>query len=375
MISILHLTTVHPRRDTRIFYRECMSLKDAGYKIWLLVADGLGDEEENGVHIIDIGKPKSRWSGFWKRNQQIIEKVRELKPSLVHFHDPELIIVGNQIRKKFKIPVIFDIHENIALQLLNKNYIPKYLKPLASRTYALFEKLSINKFHLILAETSYLKDYRGKGKSSTTVLNMPNLLDFSEFVNLSRTGNGLFYIGGVTPDRGVHLIIDALKELHSRGVDFHMHFIGRHSGFSIEELALDGVAEKVTFYGRMDSKKGFALADDCVVGLSILKPIKNYVESYSTKIFEYMAIGLPVITSNFPLYKNVIEKYNAGYCVDPFNSQEIADKIELLLNNPDTVTQMGNNGIRAVNEYHNWSGEKEKLLARYQALINEDHSI
>lgn len=372
MTTILHITTVHPRRDTRIFYRECMSLKNAGFKTWLLVADGLGDEEENGLMIVDIGKTKSRLSGFRKQNRLVVQKAMEINPAVIHLHDPELIVVGRRLKKKLKVPVIFDIHENIPLQILNKDYLPGIIKPLTSKLYAFFERLTISPFHLILAETSYLKYYKEKGKTVTTVLNMPKLDDFKAFVNADRSGNGIFYIGAITADRGVFTILEALKELRKREINYHMHFIGRLAGFTKEELPLESIEENVTFYGRLDSKKGFELAENCVVGLSILKPIKNYVESYSTKIFEYMAIGLPVITSNFPLYTAVVEKYESGFCVDPFNAIELADKIEVLLNNPTEVTRMGNNGIRTVAQLFNWSTERKKLIELYNSLIHID---
>jgi glycosyltransferase involved in cell wall biosynthesis len=119
----------------------------------------------------------------------------------------------------------------------------------------------------------------------------------------------------------------------------------------------------------MDSTEGFEISKKCVVGLSVLKPIKNYVGSYSTKIFEYMAIGLPVITSNFPLYQNVVERYNCGYCVAPYSSQELADRIEELISNSELTNQMGANGQLAVKDKFSWSSEEEKLIDLYKEVL------
>ncbi|WP_281541801.1 glycosyltransferase [Maribacter aestuarii] len=360
---------MHPRRDTRIFYRECVSLFKSGYDVYLLVADGKGDELVEGVQVLDIGLESSRIKNFFKSGSKIRKKVEELKPSLVHFHDPELMFVGKQLSSKFQIPVVFDIHENITVQILDKTYIPKFLRGLVSLVYKKVEQYYLKYFHLIIAEHSYQHVYTNKGRSLTTVLNMPDLRHFEPYINNNRAGNEIFYIGGISNERGLDVTLEALKILKSRGTDFFMHYIGPISEEKIVELPIREIKENVKFYGRMDSKEGFEVSKKCVVGLSVLKPIKNYVESYSTKIFEYMAIGLPVITSNFPLYQKVVERYDCGFCVEPYSSNELADSIEELILNPDLVNQMGENGQRAVNKKYSWASEEEKLLRRYKNLI------
>lgn len=369
-MKILHLTTVHPRRDTRIFYRECISLKKEGYDTYLLVADGLGNEEVEGVHVIDIGKEKSRIKNFFIGYRKIIDQVKQLQPKLVHLHDPELIVVGRKIQK-MGIPVVFDIHENIAVQILDKKYIPKLLRKPISSVYKKVEQYCIKNLHLIIAEHSYKDVYTARGKSMTIVLNMPDLDHFRPYQTLDRGGNEIFYIGGISNERGLDVTLAALKILKNKGVTFFMHYLGPISKEKLAELDLNGIQDDIKFYGRMDSKKGFEISKSCAVGLSVLKPIKNYVGSYSTKIFEYMAIGLPVITSNFPLYKNVVEKYDCGFCIEPSSPEDLADSIVKLLHDPKLGQKMGQNGIKAVSEQFNWSFEKSKLANTYTSILKK----
>ncbi|GAB5473187.1 MAG: glycosyltransferase family 4 protein [Maribacter sp.] len=369
-MKIVHLTTVHPRRDTRIFYRECISLKNEGYDTYLLVADGLGNEKVEGVQVIDMGKEKSRIKNFFAGYRKIIDQVKQLQPKLVHLHDPELIVVGRKIQK-MGIPVVFDIHENIAVQILDKQYIPKFLRSPISWVYKKIEQRCIKHLHLILAEHSYEEVYTARGKSLTIVLNMPDLEHFTPYQTLERHGNEIFYIGGISNERGLDVTLSALKLLKQRGVSFFMHYIGPISKEKLAALDLAEIEDAIKFYGRMDSKKGFEISKACRVGLSVLKPIKNYVGSYSTKIFEYMAIGLPVITSNFPLYQNVVEKYDCGFCIEPSSKEELADSIERLLREGTLGQRMGQNGIKAVTEQFNWSNEKEKLSSTYSSILKE----
>ena len=337
--------------------------------MFLLVADGNGDEFKEGVQVIDIGKSNSRLGNFVNGYSRILRKVRKLNPKIVHFHDPELMFVGRRI-DKMGTPVIFDIHENIAVQILNKSYIPKVFRRTTSFLYRRIENWLISKFHLIIAEHSYLPVYEAKGKSLTTVLNMPDLSHFKPFVKTERGGNQIFYIGVVSLDRAVETTLEALRILHRRKVDFYMHFIGPIN-VKVDLEQWSDISDKVKFYGRMDSKEGFELSKNCVLGLSVLKPIKNYIGSYSTKIFEYMAVGLPVITSNFPLYREVVERYDTGYCVDPFSAIDIAEKIEALITNPAQAKEKGMNGLRAVSEKFSWSAEREKMEKLYENLLTD----
>lgn len=363
----MHISTVHPRWDTRIFYRECVGLYGAGYEVYLLVADGRGDEITEGIHVLDIGKENSRLKNFFKSHARIKEKVSELKPHIVHFHDPELMYVGRKIQSR-GIHVIFDIHENTAVQILDKGYIPKFLRKPVSFLYKRIEGFLIKKFHLVIAEHSYFEVYGEKGMSITTVLNTPVLEDFRPYKNTTRRGNQIFYIGGISNDRGLDVTLEALKILKKRGCGFFMHYVGPIAEEKVQELALDEIKDHIRFYGRMDFKGGYEISKNCIVGLSVLKPIKNYIGSYSTKIFEYMAVGLPVITSNFPLYKDIVEKYNCGYCIDPYAPGMMADRIEELIKSPEKAVTMGLNGIEIVKDGFNWNSEEQKLVKLYNTL-------
>lgn len=370
MKKIIHISTIHPRRDTRIFYRECISLKKKGFDVYLLVADGLGNEIISGVKIIDLGLFKGRIKKFIKTYSAILNQVDIIKPCIAHFHDAELMIVGKAIQNR-GIITYYDIHENVAAQILDKKHISALLRKTLHCVYRIVEYFLINSFHLILAEDSYKKLYIDKGQSITTVLNLPELNSFENFVIDKRINNGIFYIGGISNERGLDTTIMALKILSKRSVDFFMHFIGLVPKNLQDSLNLDNIGDRVKFYGRMDLLEGYKISRKCKVGLAVLKPITNYKHSYPTKFFEYMSIKLPVITSNFNLYKEVIENYDCGYCIDPFSAQELADKIELLLNDNKTAERMGENGYQAINNKFNWKFEEQKLIKSYYNTLNK----
>jgi len=372
MIKITHLTSVHPRYDTRIFIKECVSLaKKDRYEVNLIVADGLGDEENSNVHIIDVGKLKGRINRIFKTAKNVLTKAVELDSDIYHFHDPELIPVGLKLKKLGK-KVIFDIHENIVEQIKDKEYLNYYVRNFISFVYAKYEKKALKKLDmLVLAEDSYEEYYSKLSNSTTVILNMPDIEPLKKFQVNNRNKNELFYIGGISNGRGLDVTIEAIKILKEDIPDIFMHYIGPVYNDVLETIDLKGIENNIKFYGSLPLFEGLELSKTAKVGLSILKPISNYTTSYSTKVFEYMVLGLPVVTSNFELYKNIVEKYTCGLCVNPLSPQEIADAIRYIIDNPEEAKLMGENGKKAVMERYNWGEEEKKLLNVYKELCRD----
>lgn len=364
------MTSVHPRYDTRIFIKECCSLAAIKeYTVNLVVADGLGDEVKNGVNIYDVGRLDGRVNRIFRTTRKVFIKAKNLDSDIFHFHDPELIPVGLKLKGMGK-QVIFDVHEDTSSQIKNKFYIPKILRPLIAFLYSIVNRYIVKKFFLVLAEASYEAIYKDITQKYRVIQNFPDINFLESYRVIQRKGNGIFYIGGVSDERGLDVTIKALKILKKRDIYFFMHYIGPiYSKKLIENLDLQGIENQIKFYGNMVLDDGFMIAKDCKVGLSVLKPVKNAQTSYSTKIFEYMAVNLPVITSNFPLYQDVVEKFNSGICIDPNSEDELADAIEYILTHDKESREMGENGEKAVTEKFNWAIEKKKLLQVYKDIL------
>ena len=368
-IKICHLTSVHNRFDVRIFFKMCKSLSLQGYDVSLIVADNLGNEVKNGVSIFDVGKmTNGRLLRMIKTVRFIFNKAKKLDSDIYHLHDPELIPIGLKLKSLGK-KVIFDVHENIPLDILEKEYIPPILRKVTSFLYKKYEKRSLKQFDaLILAENSYLKYYSSFNRNIKVVQNMPDLNQLNKFKNYNRNKNEIFYIGDISNARGFDIIIESLKILKNKIPNIFMHCVGNYDKKYLQSIDFKKINQNIKFYGELPLPKGLEYSKNAKVGISILKPLQNYIESYSTKIFEYMAIGLPVITSNFKLYKNVIEKYNCGICVNPFDPFEIAEACTNILRNNILSTSMTLNGIDIVKNNFNWEIEKKKLLCLYKNL-------
>ena len=94
MDTVLHVTSVHKRSDTRIFLKECITLSVFGFNVHMLVSDGLGEEYESGVCIYDVGKSKGRVDRVTRVMFKIMVAIFQINPRIIHFHDPELIFLA-----------------------------------------------------------------------------------------------------------------------------------------------------------------------------------------------------------------------------------------------------------------------------------------
>ncbi len=371
-MKVCHLTSVHGTFDTRIFLKECRSLAAAGFEM-SLVSNHNKDEVIDGVHLIPvIRRSKGRFSRMFFYTWRIFFAALKTHSKIYHFHDPELFFVGICLRLLGK-KVIFDVHENVAGQIKNKNWLP--LRNIFAFFYKLIDWLSAKFFYLVLAENSYLEIYSKISKRNIVILNMPDIEFLKPYIKTDRKIENridLFYVGGVSFERGIDVIVKALSILKKHNVDVHFHCIGSlydNMKTRIEEIEnYNDVKENITFYGKMKLDEAYKISLKCHIGLSILKPIENYKNSYSTKVFEYMAIGMPVITSDFELYKNVVESNKCGYCINPENADQLTSVILEFEKKPELLKKMGKCGILASEKLFNWNTEAQKLVEFYNKL-------
>ena len=128
---------------------------------------------------------------------------------------------------------------------------------------------------------------------------------------------------------------------------------------------------KVRFHGWSSRTEVANILGDVRAGLVVLHPLKNYIDSFPTKMFEYMAIGLPVIASDFPLWRRIISDVNCGLFVDPQNPEAIAKAMQWILDHPQEAEDMGRRGRKAVEEVYNWKSESVKLANLYESLLGD----
>ena len=364
---ICHLTSVHTRFDVRIFVKQCCSLFDSGYKVTLIVADGLGDQIEQGINILDIGKEKGRLARIRKIPKRILQKAIEVNADLYQFHDPELIPLGLKLKKLNKV-VVFDSHEDVPQDILIKPYLPLLIRKLISSAYAKYEQFACRIFDGVVAATPYVEDkFLEVTPKVVNINNFPVLSELEVDTSWSTKKREVCYIGVITAKRGIKELVQAFEYTKQ---SVHLNLVGRFAEVDTaqEVKKMEGFSQ-VKEHGFLNRKGVGKTLSDSMVGLVNLHPVPTYKVGLPIKMFEYMSAGLPMIVSDFPLWKEMLGDKNCCVFVDPLDPKEIATAIDFFMKHPKKAEEMGANGRRLVEEKYNWSGEKDKLFGFYEELL------
>jgi len=360
------MTSVHTRYDIRIFRKECTSLAKAGFDVTLVVADGKGNEEKNNVRIFDTGnRPSSRLKRMVGTVSKVYKAAKNTHADIYHFHDPELLPVGWLLQRKGK-KVIYDVHEDVRLQILNKHWIPAILRKLVSKITGFVEDRFSKRYDACVCAThSISQRFEGIAKKTVVVNNYPISAElFSPDVSWEKKERAVCYVGGITRARGIRELLEAITK-----TDAHLILAGEfQSKAEYEEARKKPGWDKTQALGFIGRSEVAEVLKRSMAGVVTFHPLPNHIHAQPNKMFEYMSAGLPVIASHFPLWKEIVEGHKCGICVDPLRPEEISEAINWILDHPAEAAEMGKRGRAAVLDKYSWEREEQKLLDLYRAL-------
>lgn len=368
-LAVAHVSTVHPRGDTRITVKELRTLAAARLgAVCLCVQDGLGDEAPEDCSVIDMGpRPASRAGRWIVGSYRVWRTMVRLRPRVVHFHDPELIVVGILLRLRgFK--VIYDVHENVPQQIMQKSWLPRVVRlPMAICAKGL-EWLGSAVFDGMVVATPPISKRFPPGKT-VVVQNFPRaeeLLPVDPVPMRDREALAV-YVGGLSEIRGARGMVDALARVPSH-YGLTLSLAGTFSSQALRlQLSQAPGWSRVQEAGWLDRGAVARLMGRARMGLVVLHAVPNYVESQPVKLFEYMSAGLPVIASDFPIWREFAA--DCSIFVDPLEPQALADAMVWILDHPDEAERLGRKGRELVEKRYNWAKEGEKLVHFYAQLM------
>jgi glycosyltransferase involved in cell wall biosynthesis len=363
------MTSVHPPFDVRIFHKECRALVEAGYRVTLIVPH-CKSLVRDGVRVkatpVRRGRLQRATLGVW---DVLISALKE-QADVYHFHDPELIPAGILLRLLGR-KVVYDVHEDLPGTISYKDYLPRWIrKPLAYFVGAIEGVLS-GVFSGIITATPFLAERFSRFNPKTSVVhNFPLLEEFQPSNSNRAPASSFVYVGmSITPQRGGRELVKAI-DLVSDSAAAHLVLVGRfESAQFLDELrALPGWT-KTSAQGYLDRDKLAAVLCEARAGLVTIHPEPNYLYSYPVKLFEYMACGIPLIASDFPCIRQLVDEARCGILVDPKDHREIAAAMNYLLEHPTEADAMGENGRSAILQKFNWTRERKNLLDVYDRLL------
>ncbi len=364
---VTHVTTNHQPFDSRIFLKECVSLAGAGYPVSLVVPH-TESLERDGVRIVAYQRPKSRLERFLRSGWNALQAARATDADVFHLHDADLLPVG-WVLKALGKRVVYDAHEDLPKQVLSKAWIPEVLRPLVAAVMRGALTVSASLFDQVVAATPAIAQAFPERKT-TLVQNFPIVgeLQEAEPSPYAERPNQVVFVGGMTAIRGVREFVDAMAHVSAElGATLVLAGTFDSPGFQAHVEASPGWGH-VRALGWQDRASVARLLGAARVGLVTYLPEPNHVAAQPNKLFEYMSAGVPVIASDFPLWRSLVEDAGCGILVDPADPEQIAEAIAWLLTHPEEATSMGARGQEAVLGRLNWDSQARNLLALYARL-------
>ena len=363
---VVHLTSVHHAFDNRIFHKECRSLVLAGYEVFL-VAPHECDAARDGIRLVAVPRPRSRAERMTRVLWNIFRTALKLNGDIYHFHDPELMPVGVLLKLLGK-KVVCDVHEDYPSLLRHTTWIPSLLRRPVAEATGIAQMLLAHFYDRIIVTTPVIAARFPVAKTHL-VQNFPWLDEMQEAGSRPYQERDAIaiYVGRLSNDRGLREMAQA-TEIVARQMPVKLITAGEAAPGVGADLIIgceNGLVEHCGLLGRAEVT---GLAAAARVGLVVLHPLDAYVKSQPTKLYEYMAAGLPVIASDFPIWRRIVDTAGCGLLVNPLVPAEIAKALLWLLQNPREAEQMGMQGRRAALEMYSWESEARYLISAYDGL-------
>ncbi|GAA1255300.1 glycosyltransferase family 4 protein [Pseudonocardia aurantiaca] len=357
---------MHEVDDSRILHRECASLARAGHDV-AVIAGRPPSAPVDGVRVVGVGRCRNRLDRMTRIAWRLLRAARREQADVCHLHDPELLWIG-VLLKLGGCRVVYDVHEDVPKQIMSKFWIPRWARRALSLAAWVAEGICARIFDAVVAATPSIAERFPAGKT-VVVQNFPSAAaarPLDDALPFSERPYAFAYTGGLTEVQGVRQIM-AIATILPRELTGVL--AGWFDAAELEgEVRASAGWRRVEHLGEIPPEAVLDVLRSARCGIVVDHPISNYLDSYSTKMFEYMACGIPVVCSDFPLWERIVGEADCGVLVDPLDPPAAAAAIEQLAKDPDEARRLGENGRRAVLERFNWEAEYSTLDALYRRL-------
>lgn len=362
---VCHLTTAHPSNDSRIYYRECLSLANKSNFRVILIAHGEIAEASEVFHVNLGSIPKSRVIRILRSQLLGLKAVLKVKADLWHIHDPELLILGSilvLLRKK----VIWDAHEDYFLQFEKKvhyrSYMPIFLDVLVGKfVITLLKFVDRNAAGIICATRSIEERYSNLNK--TIVGNEARIEEFGEcYPNFS--SNILLFTGATDNSQCFRNVVRAV----SKFPDLCLTIAGRFKDDSDWKFAKDILGDRIQHLGWLNRIELSAAINNSKLGFLTYSNSPTNDSNSPNKKFEFSAGRLPCITT--PTQANIEWSKESGgaFLAKGFGADDIAQAIEIAITSREEWIKRSIATKKWSDSFGNWSVSENMLLELYRKM-------
>lgn len=367
-MRILLLSTTFGRYDSRIFHREAKALSNAGHDVTILCSDLQKEEVINRICIISTYKKiVGRFNRFIFTIPRIKRRIRNLPFDIIQISSPECLPLAKYFKKQGR-KVIFDSREDYSAFMTEKPWIPRFLRKIVAVCYEKYESKCLKYIDSVIVVTPFIQErFAKKHRKVTTVTNYPLLSEEIESNIRTSSQLELCFFGTISNDDLHKNLMEAIRDIPN--VKYHLLSAGNESiNARLAEQARHTKTEsKVTFYQKIEYDKIPSFLQNKDVGVILRRYAANYGYHRGSlgviKFFQYMSAGLPILCTDFDEWKSIVNQYECGICVNPFDVSQIQSAIRFFINNPEETRKMGTNARHAFRVAFNWSTQEKTYIS------------
>lgn len=369
-VRVWVLTCAHRGDDARIVHRQIRSLLSAGLEVTLIAPDPPAESvAADPVGLQRITVPRARGRRRLRSHLAVTRALRQALRSrsvdLVIVHDPELLPVVLGLTWRRTVRVIWDVHEDFVASVQDRQYLPGWTRPLLRRVLIGIETVARRRCELLLAEDSY----RSRLGDHPVVSNATWVPDRDALPAALRRGSSglprVIYTGRISRSRGVIEMIEIASRL--RGI-VEVHLIGEPDSDVADLVSEAAAAGVIIAHGYLANPAAMAEISGALAGLSLLADIENYRGSRPTKLIEYLAHQVPVISTPLPVAAALVTESNGGVLVDWDHIVDLTvAQITEWVHDPHAARALGTAGYRFVHEHHSWQAEEQRFVELVRA--------
>lgn len=351
------MTVVHDPQDARIRHRQMRSLLEAGHHVtYAAPFSAYGRTPPDGVRAIDLPRAAGRRRIAADVAARRVVAHEAPWHDLVLLHDPELLLTlpGQGALP----PVVWDVHEDTAAAVSMKAYVPGPLRRLASWAVLRAEAVAETRVHLTLAEYGY--DARFARRHPV----VPNTVPVPADEPPPPGDDRVVYLGRITLQRGG---LDMVRLARDLPAGVRLELVGNADADVRPAVQAAHDEGLLTWHGFVPNDVALGLLQGAAVGLSLLHDEPNYAHSRFTKLMEYMAAGVPVVTTANPAAATMVREYDAGLVVPFDDPAAVAGAVRQLVHDRELRERLGHNGRRAAVADLDWSVSAQAFVAQLEA--------
>lgn len=360
-MRVLVVTVVHDPEDARIRHRQIPALLDAGHEVTYAAPFTAFDRTPpQQVRSVDLPRASGRRRlGAVRAARRQIARLRD-EVDVVLLHDPDLLlaVVGRTDR------VIWDVHEDTAAALGMRDWVPGAVAPILAMVVRAAERWASTNLTLLLAERGYAARFE---REHTVV---PNSVLVPQHEPPAPGADRVVYLGKVTTARGCAEMIETGRRLSGPQVQV----IGSADSSARTPLRQAADSGAIDWAGFVPNDTALGMLDGALAGLSLLHDQPNYAHSEPTKLMEYMAHGIPVITTPNQASVDLVQRADCGIVVPFGDAEAVVQAITSLAQDRAECERLGANGYRYAREHLDWRRDAQTFVAALEAVASGSRS-